>query len=143
MLWLYQHHRDHANGDVAMGQLMVVQPIDALAASEALLAVVLGWPGVTADGGPIDASTELRFRRQVLGHVYAACGDHAAVDAIFPATMGEALIALGRGERHPVTSQPGWVLKCIHTQTDLAAATALLRDNYDRIASRLRLVASN
>ena len=79
----------------------------------------------------------------MLGHVYAACGDHAAVDAIFPPTMGEALIALGRGERHPVTGEPGWVLKCIRSQTDVASAIALLRDNYDRIASRLRLVASN
>ena len=126
-----------------MGQLMVLGPIDAMAASEAVLAAVLGWPGVTADSGPIEASQELRFRRQVLGHVYAACGDHAAVDAIFPPTMGEALIALGRGERHPVTGEPGWVLKCISTETDIAAAIALLRDNYDRIASPLRLVASN
>ena len=126
-----------------MGQLMDLAPIDAEAASETVLAAVLGWPGVTAGGGPIKASTELWFRRQLLGHVYASCGDHAAVDAIFPATMGEALIALRRGERHPVTGDPGWVLKCIHTETDLAAAIALLRDNYDRIANRLRLVASN
>ena len=126
-----------------MGQLMIAGPLDALAASEAVLTAVLGWPGVTASAGPIEASAELRFRRQVLGHVYAACGDHAAVDAIFPPTMGEALIALGRGERHPVTGEPGWVLKCIHAETDIAAAIALLRDNYDRIASRLRLVASN
>jgi hypothetical protein len=131
------------NGDVAMGQLMVLPPVDALAASEAVLATVLGWQGVTAGSGPIEASTELWFRRQLLGHVYASCGEHAAVDAIFPATMGEALIALGRGERHPVTGEPGWVLKCIHTQTDIAAAVELLRDNYDRIANRLRLVVSN
>ena len=126
-----------------MGQLMIAGPIDALAASDAVLAAVLGWPGVRACSGPMEASTELRFRRQVLGHVYAACGDHAAVDAIFPPTMGEALIALGRGERHPVTGEPGWVLKCIHSETDIAAAIALLRDNYDRIASPLRLVAAN
>ena len=126
-----------------MGQLMVLAPVDALAASAAVLTAVLGWPGVTTDGGPIEASTELWFRHQLVGHVYASCGDHAAVDAIFPATMGEALSALGRGERHPVTGEPGWVLKCIHTQTDIAAAIALLRDNYDRIANRLRLVVCN
>lgn len=126
-----------------MGQLMVLGPLNALAASEAVMAAVLGWPGVSAAEGPVEASTELRFRRQVLGHVYAVCGDHAAVDAIFPATMGEALIALGRGERHPVTVEPGWVLKCIHIEPDIAEAIALLRDNYDRIASRLRLVSSN
>ncbi len=126
-----------------MGQLMVLDDVDAVVASEAVLAAVRGWPGVTSAEGPMEASVELRFRRQVLGHVYAGCGAHAAVDAIFPPTMGEALIALGRGDRHPVTAEPGWVLKCIHSQADLAAAIALLRDNYDRIASRLRLVASN
>ena len=126
-----------------MGQLTLGGPIDALAASEAVLVAVVGWPGVTTSAGPIEASTELRFRRQVIGHVLAACGDHAAVDAIFPPTMGEALIALGRGERHPVTGEPGWVLKCIHAEADIAAAIALLRDNYDRLASRLRVVASN
>ena len=46
-----------------MGQLTVLAPVDALAASEAVLGVVLGWPGVTADSGPIEASMELRFRR--------------------------------------------------------------------------------
>jgi hypothetical protein len=143
MLRLYQDHRDDANGDVAMGQLTLGGPIDALAASEAVLVAVVGWPGVTTSAGPIEASTELRFRRQVIGHVFAACGDRAAVDAIFPPTMGEALIALGRGERHPVTGEPGWVLKCIHAEADIAAAIALLRDNYDRLASRLRVVASN
>jgi len=126
-----------------MGQLTLAGPIDALAASEAVLVAVVGWPGVTTSAGPIEASTELRFRRQVIGHVFAACGDRAAVDAIFPPTMGEALIALGRGERHPVTGEPGWVLKCIHAEADIAAAIALLRDNYDRLASRLRVVASN
>ena len=125
-----------------MGQFVAIGTLNALAASEAVMAAVLGWPGVTAAEGPIEASTELRFRRQVLGHVYAACGDHAAVDAIFPPTMGEALIALGRGERHPVTAEPGWVLKCIHAEADIAAAVGLLRDNYDRVASRLRLVVS-
>jgi hypothetical protein len=126
-----------------MGQLMVLGPLNALAASEAVMAAVLGWPGISVAEGPTGASTTLTFRRQVLGHVYAVCGDHAAVDAIFPATMGEALIALGRGERHPVTAEPGWVLKCIHAEPDIADAIALLRDNYDRIASHLRLVASN
>ena len=123
--------------------LMIGPPFDAFAASEIVLATVLGWPGVTGAEGPTEASTELRFRRQMLGHVYAVCGEHSAVDAIFPPTMGEALIALGRGERHPVTAEPGWVLKCIHAEADVAAAIELLRDNYDRIASRLRLVVSN
>lgn len=123
--------------------LMTGPPFDPVAASETVLATVLGWPGLTAGEGPMEASTELRFRRQVLGHVYAVCGDHSGIDAIFPATMAEALIALGRGERHPVTEEPGWVLKCIRAEADIAAAIALLRDNYDRLASRLRLVVSN
>ena len=125
-----------------MGELMVLDGFDALAASMVVLDTVLAWPGVTAGEGPTEASTVLRFRRQVLGHVYAVCGDHSGIDAIFPATMGEALIALGRGERHPVTEEPGWVLKRVHADADIAAAVALLRDNYDRIASRLRLVVS-
>jgi hypothetical protein len=122
---------------------MLLGPLNAVAASKAVMAAVLGWPGITTAEGPMELSTELRFRRQVLGHVYAACGEHAAVDAIFPPTMGEALIALGRGDRHPVTAEPGWVLKCIHSEADIAAAIGLLRDNYDRIASRLRLIVSN
>ncbi len=126
-----------------MGQLVAIGTIDPLAANDAVLAAVLGWPGVSAAAGPMEASTELRFRRQMMGHIYAACGDHAAADAILPATMGEALIALGRGERHPVVNEPGWVLKRIYNAADITAAIALLRDNYDRIASRLRLVASN
>lgn len=125
-----------------MGQVLTVGTMEAQAARLAVIAAVSLWPGVTSAVGPMQASTEFRFRRQVLGHVYSGCGDHAAVDAIFPPTMGEALIALGRGERHPVVPDAGWVLKTIHGEDDLGAALALLRDNYDRVASRLRLVTS-
>lgn len=123
-----------------MGELL---PMAAMEAYAAVVAAVAHWPGLTLEEGPTEASVQLRFRRQVLGHVYAACGDHAAVDAIFPASLGEALIALGRGDRHPVVADPGWVLKPIHHRDDIAGAVALLRDNYDRLAHRLRLVSSN
>ncbi len=126
-----------------MGQAVAIANVPAGVAYAAVMAAVTRWPGVGVSEGPMEASVALTFRRQVLGHVYAACGDHAAVDAIFPATMGEALIALGRGDRHPVVPTPGWVVKTIHAEADIAAAIALLRDNYDRVASRLRLVSSN
>jgi hypothetical protein len=126
-----------------MGQALAIGTVSAAMASEAVAKVVLSWPGVTADGGPLEASTEFRFRRQVLGHLYSACGDHAAVDAIFPETMGEAFIALGRGDRHPVVPDAGWVLKPIRSEADITAAIGLLRDNYDRLSHRLRLVWSS
>ena len=123
-----------------MGQMLTIETIGPREASEAVAAALLGWRGVTSEPGPIEASLSFRFRRQVLGRVFTACGDHAAVDAMFPPTMGEVLIALGRAARHPVIPDAGWVLLTIHRRNDIADAIALLRDNYDRIASRLRLV---
>ena len=123
-----------------MGQMLAIETIGPREASEAVAAALLGWRGVTSEPGPIEASLAFRFRRQVLGRVFAACGLHAAVDAQFPPAMGEVLIALGRAERHPVIPDAGWVLRTIHRRSDIAEAIALLRDNYDRVSSRLRLV---
>jgi len=123
-----------------MGAIIAINAPPLSSASQAVTRAVATWPGVGCESGPVDASLQFRFRGQVLGHLYAVCGDFPAVDAVFPPPMGEALIALGRGERHPVVPDGGWVFRPIRERDDIAAAIALLRDNYDRLSRRLRVV---
>jgi hypothetical protein len=123
-----------------MGEIVAINVPPLASASAAVTRAVATWPGVGCESGPIEASLCFSFRQQTLGHLYAVCGDFPAVDAVFPPPMGEALIALGRGERHPVVPDAGWVFQPIRRPADIAAAIALLRDNYDRLSRRLRVV---
>ncbi len=74
-----------------MSEIITIGTPPLALASEAVMRAVAVWPGVSCEGGPTEASLLFRFRGRTLGHLYAACGGHAAVDAVFPPPMGEAL----------------------------------------------------
>lgn len=98
------------------------------------------WPGVGMGPGPNPGSTEFRFHHRVMGHLHAAWNGVALVDLIFSPEAGEALIAAGRAERHPMIPGMGWVSVQVRTAADAVRVIALFRENYDRLGGRLHVV---
>jgi Family of unknown function (DUF5519) len=102
-----------------------------MTASEHITAEVTAWPGVTAGHG---RRGEFAFKvgRREIGHLH---GDHAAHFG-FPKDVWEDLFAQGRVTYHPVfPDKPGPAARRIVDEDDVRDVIALLRLNYDRIAT--------
>ena len=93
---------------------------------------VTSWPGVQAGHG---RRGEFAFRlgRRELGHLH---GDRSAHFS-FPKDVWRELREQGRITEHPVfPGRPGPAARVITSEDDVADVIALLRLNYDRVASR-------
>ena len=62
------------------------------------------------------------------------------VDLVFSPEFGEALIAAGEAEPHPMFPALGWVTLPIRGPADAIRAIALFRRAYERTGGQLRLV---
>lgn len=113
---------------------------EAVAACGIIRREIASWPGISLDAGPMPDSTEFRFRRKLLGHLYATWGNLAMVDLAFSPATGEALIAAGTVEPHPMFPGLGWVTLPIRQLPDAPKAIALFRKAYDGVGGQLRLV---
>ncbi len=102
-----------------------------MTASEEITAEVTGWPGVTAGHG---SRGEFSFKvgRREIGHLH---GDHAAHFG-FPKDVWQELYDSGRVTYHPVfPGKAGWGARRIEGSDDVRDVIALMRLNYDRVAS--------
>jgi hypothetical protein len=100
-------------------------------ASQLITEAVTSWPGVVAGPG---RRGEFAFRvgRREIGHLH---GDHAAHFA-FPKALWAELHASGRVVDHPVfPGKAGPAARRIDSDDDVRDVIALMRLNYDRIAS--------
>ena len=102
-----------------------------MTASEEITAEVTSWPGVTAGPG---SRGEYSFKvgRREIGHLH---GDRAAHFG-FPKNVWQELYDAGRVTYHPVfPGKAGWGARQIAGEDDVRDVIALLRLNYDRVAS--------
>jgi hypothetical protein len=103
-------------------------------ASETITEAVTSWPGVEAGPG---RRGEFAFRvgRREIGHLH---GDHAAHFS-FPKAVWAELFEGGRVVHHPVfPGKEGPASRRIASEEDVRDVIALMRLNYDRIASGRR-----
>jgi hypothetical protein len=103
-----------------------------MSASETITAEVTSWPGVEAGHG---RRGEFGFRvgRREIGHLH---GDHAA-HFMFPKDVWAELLEAGRISHHPVfPDKQGPAARRIAGEDDVRDVIALMRLNYDRVASR-------
>jgi hypothetical protein len=103
-------------------------------ASETITGEVTSWPGVEAGPG---RRGEFAFRvgRREIGHLH---GDRAAHFS-FPKAVWAELFAAGRVVHHPVfPGKEGPAARRIASEDDVRDVIALMRLNYDRIASGSR-----
>jgi hypothetical protein len=97
-----------------------------LSASEEIVAVVSGWPGVEV--GPGDrGSLSIRLGKREIGHLH---GDHAAHFA-FPREQWREFLDSGRVVEHPIR-RDGLAARRIDGPDDVRDVIELLRLNYDR-----------
>ena len=102
-----------------------------MTASEEITAEVTSWPGVTAGPGSRGAFS-FKVGRREIGHLH---GDHAAHFG-FPKDVWQELYDAGRVTYHPVfPGKAGWGARQIAGEDDVRDVIALLRLNYDRVAS--------
>ena len=102
-----------------------------MTASEQITTEVTAWPGVTAGPGP-RGEFSFKVGRREIGHLH---GDHAAHFG-FPKDVWQELYDQGRVTYHPVfPGKPGWGARRIEGSDDVREVIALLRINYDRVAS--------
>lgn len=100
-------------------------------ASQQIIQEVTSWPGVTAEPGR-RGELSIKVGRREIGHLH---GDRAAHFG-FPKDIGAELREQGRVGPHPVNPAfPGWAARRIQDQEDIRDVLALLRLNYDRIAT--------
>jgi Family of unknown function (DUF5519) len=102
-----------------------------MTASEQITAAVTAWDGVAAGPG---RRGEFAFRvgRNEIGHLH---GDHAAHFA-FPKDVWKQLFDAGRVTHHPVfPGREGPAARRIDSEEDVRDVIALMRLNYDRVAS--------
>lgn len=100
-------------------------------ASQQITQAVTAWPGVRAGVG---RRGEFAFRvgRREIGHLH---GDHAAHFS-FPKAVWADLMRDGQIGPHPVfPGREGPAARRIESQDDVRDVIALLRLNYDRLAS--------
>ena len=100
--------------------------------SERITAEVTSWPGVTAGQGD---RGELSFRmgRREIGHLH---GDRV-LHIGFPKAVWHELHDAGRIDYHPVfPGKPGFGARAIGSDADVEDVIAMMRLNYDRVASR-------
>ena len=98
-------------------------------ASARIVAEVTSWPGVEAVRGQ-RGELSLRLGRREIGHLH---GDRVAHFG-FPRATWTELMKAGRIGRHPL-DHPGWGARAIAGEDDVGDVIALMRLNYDRIAS--------
>jgi Family of unknown function (DUF5519) len=92
---------------------------------------VTSWPGVEAGPG---RRGEFAFTvgRKEIGHLH---GDRAAHFG-FPKSVWQELFDSGRIDYHPVfPGRPGFGARRIEDEDDVQEVIALMRVNYDRVAS--------
>jgi hypothetical protein len=102
-----------------------------MTASETITAEVESWPGVTSGHG---RRGEFAFKvgAREIGHLH---GDHAAHFG-FPRDVFDELFASGRVTHHPVFPEKhGPAARRITSDADVREVIALMRLNYDRVAS--------
>lgn len=100
--------------------------------AERIAGEVTGWPGVTAGPGE-RGEFSFRVEGRELGHLH---GDRVAHFS-FPKEVGAQLHEQGRIDDHPVfPGKPGFGARRIDTEDDVRDVVALMRLNYDRIATR-------
>jgi hypothetical protein len=100
-------------------------------ASQQITEEVTSWPGIEAGPG---RRGEFSFRvgRREIGHLH---GDHAAHFS-FPKAVWRELYDEGRVVHHPVfPGKQGPAARRIEDEDDVRDVIALLRLNYDRMAS--------
>ena len=99
--------------------------------SEQIVEEVTSWPGMTAQHGS-RGELSLRLGRREIGHLH---GDHAAHFG-FPKDVWQELYDAGRVTYHPVfPGKAGWGARRIEDADDVREVIALMRLNYDRVAS--------
>jgi Family of unknown function (DUF5519) len=102
-----------------------------MTASQLITDEVTSWPGVAAGPG---RRGEFAFRvgRREIGHLH---GDHAAHFS-FPKDVWDELFAAGRVTYHPVFPEKrGPAARRIESESDVRDVIALMRLNYDRMAT--------
>lgn len=87
---------------------------------------LLSWPGVSTEPGRFH-STVYRIGRRELGHIHG----NGMADFPFPRTIRDELLAAGQVQPHHFGAA-GYVSFDIRQASDVAAAVALFRLNYDR-----------
>jgi hypothetical protein len=100
--------------------------------SEQITAAVTSWPGVEAGHGD---RGEFGFKvgRRPIGHLH---GDRVAHFS-FPKDVGAGLREQGRIGPHPVAPEkPAWGARAIRTDEDVRDVIALMRLNYERVATK-------
>lgn len=112
----------------------------ATSASEIVRREVASWVGISLGPGPLTGSIEVRFRHRVLGHLHTPIGGVATADLIFSPEIGEALIAAGRAQPHPLIPALGWVSAGLGSPAETADVIALFRRNYERMGGDLHAV---
>ena len=99
--------------------------------SEIITDEVTAWPGVSAGEGR-RGEWSFRLGRREIGHLH---GDHAAHFG-FPKDVWQELYDEGRVTYHPVfPGKAGWGARRIEGSDDVRDVIALMRLNYDRVAS--------
>jgi hypothetical protein len=102
-----------------------------MTASETITTEVRSWPGVTSGEG---RRGEFAFKvgAREIGHLH---GDRAAHFG-FPREVFDELFAAGRVTHHPVfPDKHGPAARRIASEDDVRDVIALMRLNYDRVAS--------
>ena len=112
---------------------------EVLSASRQITDEVTSWPGVTSGWGE-RGEFSFRVGRKEIGHLH---GDYVA-HFFFPKDVGVSLREEGRVVDHPVfPGKPGPAARAIEEEADVRDVIALLRLNYDRLASRVEPSVSN
>ena len=100
-------------------------------ASDEITAAVTAWPGVEAGVGRRGEWAFTVGRREI-GHLH---GDHA-LHLAFPRNVWAELYEQGRITYHPLfPGNPGYAARRIESDGDVQDVIALLRLNYDRVAT--------
>lgn len=132
--------RYSANCEDDMTNVIKIGSREMAPAIETVKREIGAWAGITLDAGPAAGSVEIRFRHRTLGHLYVPLGGAAAADLIFSPEMGNALIAEGRAQPHPMIPGLGWVSVELGNAAAIANAIALFRKNYERMGGALRAI---
>jgi hypothetical protein len=110
-----------------------------LTASQRIIGEVTSWPGVEAGPGK-RGEFAFKIGGREFGHLH---GDRAAHFS-FPKELWAELKAQGRVTYHPIfPNSPGPAARSIADDADVADVIALLRLNYDRLAAKSTVPASN
>ena len=123
-----------------MSDVVELRDVKKASAGEIVRLEVGSWAGVGMIAGPMPGSSQFRFHNRTLGHVHATWDGVAMADLVFSPEAGDALIAAGRADPHPVIPGLGWVSVQMRTTADAAKVIRLFRENYDRCGGSLHIV---